>query len=203
MKRRWIFLVSISLVLAGCTPNNNDVVSEKEINVVSEKEINDTKTRENNQEPTIDRHYEFTYLEDLSKDKLELYNQFMSNGDIRILQDFTPEEIVLIYLNLVYEYEIGRLYSLTYDGGKLPSSEIFIDEYYEYLSSELENDYLVYRYYDSITVDTENSTKNMTVTKIEIIFGKTIYGKTFVLKQENNIWKVDLYHVIEELKKEK
>lgn len=96
--------------------------------------------------PNIDRRYDFTYLEDLPDDKLEKYHMFLNNGDTNSLRDFTPEEIVLIHMNLVFEHNTSKLFALTYDGGQLPPFEQFNTEYNQYLSHNFIGDYLKYRY---------------------------------------------------------
>ena len=148
----------------------------------------------------IDRNYEFTYLEDLPEDKLEKYHVFLNNGDTNNLRDFTPEEMVLIYENLVFEHNTDKLYALTYDGGQLPPFEQFNSEYDQYLSSRFKQEYLMYRYYDSISIDQKASTDDIKVVRLDIKFGNTSFGRTSALKHENEIWKLDVYHLVEELK---
>ncbi|KOS69777.1 hypothetical protein AEA09_07445 [Lysinibacillus contaminans] len=151
--------------------------------------------------PNIDRQYDFSYLEDLPNDKLEKYHEFLNNGDTKSLKDFTPEEIVLIHMNLVFEHNTSKLYALTYDGGKLPPFEQFNTEYNQYLSADFIQDYLMFRYYDSISVNLKESTQDLKIVQLEIIFGSNTYGITFALKQENGIWKIDVYHLVEVLKR--
>lgn len=152
--------------------------------------------------PNIDRHYDFTYLEDLSDDKLEKYHMFLNNGDTNNLRDFTPEEMVLIYENLVFEHNTDKLYALTYDGGQLPPFEQFNSEYDQYLSNRFMQDYSMYRYYDSISIDQKASTDDVKIVRLDIKFGKTAFGRTSALKQEAEIWKIDVYHLVEDLKRD-
>ncbi|WP_391201466.1 hypothetical protein [Psychrobacillus sp. L4] len=132
----------------------------------------------------------------MSKDKLETYNNFLLNGSVNQLSDFTPEEIVMVYMNLVFEHNIEKLYLLTYNGGQLPTVDVFIGEYPKNFSSELEMDYLMYRYYDDISINAA-SNEDVTVVQLEIVFGKSRYIKTYPLKQEDGIWKVAIYQKLE------
>lgn len=150
--------------------------------------------------PNIDREYDFTYLEDLPDDKLEKYHVFLNNGDTNSLRDFTPEEMVLIYENLVLEHDTDKLYALTYDGGQLPPFEQFNNEYNQYLSAYFMEDYLKYRYYDLIAIDQQASTEDVKIVRLDIKFRNNTFGRTSALKQENEIWKLDVYHLVKELK---
>lgn len=150
----------------------------------------------------IDRDYDFTYLEELPSDKLEKYQEFFINGGTSSLTDFTPEEMVLIHMNLIFEHNISKLYAITYDGGQLPPLKQFIDEYDQYLSYDFMNDYLNYRFYDSILINQETSSENIKIVQMDIIFGSSRYRKTFALVKENDIWNLDYYHLITDLKNE-
>ena len=99
-------------------------------------------------------------------------------------------------MNLIFEHNIDKLYAITYNGGQLPSVELFIDEYMEQLSSNLEEDYLMYRFYDEILMNEETSTEDVSIVQLEIIFGSKKYIKTFPLKQEDGIWKVAIYQAL-------
>ncbi|TQR15602.1 hypothetical protein [Psychrobacillus soli] len=189
MTRLILFLLGVSLVITGCTPDNS----------VSEQEGVLIKAEENNQAtPIIDRQYDFTYLEELPSDKLDSYNDYLLNGSINSLSDFTPEEMILIYMNLILEHKIDRLYALTYNGGQLPSVELFNDEYMKYLSSNLEEAYLMYRFYDAISINEQSSTEDVIIVQLEIIFGSKRYIKTYPLKQEDGIWKVAIYQSLKQ-----
>lgn len=151
----------------------------------------------------IENKYEFTYLEDLQEEKLEKYGQFLNDGNTNHLIDFTPEQIVLIYMNLVMNDNFDRIYALTYDEGQLPSLDVFKDEYTMFLSNGLKDNYLQYRFYDSIKID-ENSKieDDIATVVITIGFGSTRQSVAYGLKKEENIWKMGLYHLIEDSKKD-
>lgn len=199
MKRIFlIVLLGVFLIATGCTSVNTINDKEKKI----ENEISLTKIIKNSPvTPIIDNKYDFTYLEELPEDKVERYNFFLEDGNTNHLTDFTPEQIVLIYMNLVLENKVDKLYALTYDNGQLPSLDKFINEYDQYLSPYLNEDYLKYRFYDSIAVDKETRKKEELVVKIKIIYGITTQGVTYGLKKDNNVWKMDLYHLVEESKR--
>ncbi len=67
----------------------------------------------------------------------------------------------------------------------------------------LQKDYLIYRYYDSISVSEENSTKDVKLVQLKINFGNAEYVVIYPLKWEDEIWKVDVETILkaEESKK--
>ncbi|MCM3711112.1 hypothetical protein [Sporosarcina luteola] len=87
MNRLLLFLLGFTLVVTGCTPAQSALEKAVENNRVN---------------PMVDGHYDFTYLEELPNDKLVSYDDFPLNENINSLSNFTPEEMLLIYMNLVY-----------------------------------------------------------------------------------------------------
>ncbi|MFJ8103226.1 hypothetical protein [Lysinibacillus sp. NPDC096212] len=150
--------------------------------------------------PTIDKHYDFTYLEKLSEEKRALYEDFLKKGNINSLKTFTPEEMVLIMMNLIFEHNFDKLYAITYNNNELPDKETFIAEYIDYLLDEDIQNYLMYRYYDSISLNKDSSTESIAIVQLEIIFGSSHYLKTYALLREDSMWKVDLYNYMKEKK---
>jgi hypothetical protein len=150
----------------------------------------------------VNRHDEFTYLEDLPNDKMEKYNGFLKDGDVNHLIEFTPEQIVLIFMNLIYDHNVERLYALLYDNGKLPSLEQFKDEYH-YYSSIFDDEYLKYRFYDSISAVEETKKPEEMAVKINMVYGSTTHSVAYGLRKEKNVWKMDFYHLVEKFNKRK
>ncbi|BAU28017.1 hypothetical protein DFP93_10192 [Aneurinibacillus soli] len=188
-----IILLGVFLVTAGCTSFNK--TSGKEIK--SEAEVNQKKTEKNSPVNTsIGREHDFTYLEQLPNDKVEKYNQFLKDGDVTHLTDFTPEQIVLIYMNLVLRQDVDKIYLLTYDNGQLPSLATFENKYDQYLSQHLTDNYLKYRFYDSISVDEKTRKKEDVAVQIKIIYGSITEVMIYGLKKEKNVWEMDLYHLV-------
>ncbi|MBG9456016.1 hypothetical protein ABE61_18365 [Lysinibacillus sphaericus] len=136
----------------------------------------------------------------MPEEKRALYEEFLSNGNINSLKTFTPEEMVLIMMNLIFENKFDKLYAITYNNNELPDKETFIAEYIDYLLDEDIQNYLMYRYYDSISVDKETSTESIAVVQLDIIFGSSHYRKIFSLLKEDDIWKVDIYNYVKEKK---
>ncbi|WP_419393968.1 hypothetical protein [Cytobacillus praedii] len=175
-----IRLILLSFIITGCTPDSS--FSKKGDGLLKTED-------ETYVSPINDSNYEFTYLEELPSEKLKMYKEFLRNGSISSLSDFTPEEMVLIFMNLVFEDNLEKLYIITYDNGHLPPVEDFIEEY---RSSDWEQTYLMYRFYDSISINGQ-STKDTKIIQLEIVFGSKKYIRTFPMMQEDGIWKIAIY----------
>ncbi|WP_285400458.1 hypothetical protein [Lysinibacillus sp. fls2-241-R2A-57] len=192
-------IIAAILMLIACsevTTKTGESSESKEITNHSVQHVEESKTTP----PVIDRDYDFTYLEELPEEKQAFYEEFLSKGDSNSLKIFTPEEIVLIMMNLILEHNFDKLYAITYNNNELPNKETFIKEYINYLLDEQIQDYLMYRYYDNISLDKDTSTENVAVVKLEIIFGSSHFLKTFALLKENGTWKIDLYNYMKEKK---
>ncbi|MFB7157286.1 MULTISPECIES: hypothetical protein [unclassified Lysinibacillus] len=150
--------------------------------------------------PVIDRDYDFTYLEEFTEEKRALYEEFLSNGNMNSLKTFTPEEMVLIMMNLIFENNFDKLYAITYNNNELPDKQTFISEYIDFLFDEDIQNYLMYRYYDNISLNKDSSTESIAIVQLEIIFGSSHYLKNYALLKEDDMWKVDIYNYMKEKK---
>lgn len=189
-----IVLLSISLTLIGCTPVNN--ISEKELKSEGENEIS-PHAESSPRVTVIDNNDDFTYLEEFSEYELEKYSLFLTDGNTEHLKDFTPEQIVLTFMNLVLEHNVEKIYALTYDDGNLPLLDVFKDEYDEYLSPYLQDDYLKFRFYDSVSVDEDTREEDALAVQLKITFGGSTQILVYGLKKDQNVWKMELYHLVE------
>lgn len=202
MQKSICFLSLLLLfTLVGCTPTN-ETESLKQRTVELENENNELRSeldKLQNDEAVED----FTYLEGLTEDEFEQYSNFLQSGDSRQLNDFSPEKIVLIFLELVMEHNDNRIYALTYDHGNLPSLETFKEEYNQYLAYDYELDYLSFRYYDEVYVDEAASDEDFKAVRLSISFGSQTFIKVFPLRKDNKSWKMDNYHLVEEAKLER
>ncbi len=190
-----VFVVS-SLILIACS----DVTTKSgESTAVSSHTIQHVEESKSTT-PVIDRNYDFTYLEELTEEKRKLYEEFLNNGNITSLKPFTPEEMVLIMMNLIFENNFDKLYVITYNNNELPDKQTFIAEYIDYLLDEDIQNYLMYRYYDRISLDKDSSTESIAIVHLEIIFGSAHYRKIYPILKEDGMWKVDLYNYMKEKK---
>lgn len=192
-------MIVTSLMLLACSEEKRKAGESLESTVVTNDSVQYVEQSKQTL-PTIDKHYDFTYLEKLPEEKRVLYEDFLKKGNSNSLKTFTPEEIVLIMMNLIFEHNFDKLYAITYNNNELPDKETFIAEYIDYLLDEDIQNYLMYRYYDSISLNKDSSTESIAIVQLEIIFGSSLYGKTYALLREDGMWKVDLYNYIKEKK---
>lgn len=150
------------------------------------------------QEPTIvydmdttSASTEFSYVADLSLEKREAYQAFLNDGEIRHLQTFSPEEMLLIMFDLVEEPRMDALYAITYSNDAFPTKELFKQYYTDSLAGDLLVTYFMYRFYDRIAIN-ESSTPDLQVVQLEISVGSQRYIKTYALQQQEGIWKIHL-----------
>lgn len=144
----------------------------------------------------------YSYLEQLALDKQEAVNAFMTSNELHYLSDFTPEEMVIVYLYFTSIGDPYLIYAITYNGGVLPDKETFVDEYRDYLSHSESEMALHYRYFDSIKISETFDESNVHVT---IAVGAGIHTHSIILglQYENEIWKLDMYHWILDKKENK
>ncbi|MCG7346103.1 bZIP transcription factor [Sporosarcina sp. ACRSL] len=205
MQRSW-FITSllVLLIASGCTPDNTEIEALEQKVHQLEGENRKLKTDLENTEREYDKDRkieDFTYLEELSDSEIEKYIAFLKDAKITHLKDISQEHIVLIFMNLIKENEVDNIFALTYDNGNLPSKEVFISEYNDYLAYDLEQEYLKYRYYDSVSVYEESQKDNLTTVGLTISFGSSSQTSVYALKKDQDVWEMDIYHLIE-LKKE-
>ncbi|TDY01324.1 UNVERIFIED_CONTAM: hypothetical protein BJ099_112148 [Lysinibacillus xylanilyticus] len=190
-----VFVVS-SLILIACTEVKTKSGESTAVSSHTIQHVEESKSTT----PVIDRNYDFTYLEELTEEKRKLYEEFLSNGNINSLKTFTPEEMVLIMMNLIFENNFDKLYAITYNNNELPDKQTFIAEYIDYLLDEDIQNYLMYRYYDRISLDKDSSTESIAIVHLEIIFGSAHYLRVYPILKEDGMWKVDLYNYMKEKK---
>lgn len=134
---------------------------------------------------------EFSYVADLSLEKREAYQAFLNDGEIRHLQTFSPEEMLLIMFDLVEEPRMDALYAITYSNDAFPTKELFEQYYTDSLAGDLLVTYFMYRFFDRIVIN-ESSTPDLQVVQLKISVGSQRYIKTYALQQQEGIWKVHL-----------
>ncbi|WP_377929171.1 hypothetical protein [Bacillus salitolerans] len=168
---------------------------EKDNQTVSEN--NESQADSDNGTPSS-----FTYLDRLSGAKKQKFEQYLHNQDSKQLIGFTPEEMILVYLHLIASGNRYNLYDIVYDDGTLPNETDFVKDYDKYLSKQDSQMIMKYRYYDSINLSKENSTENYAVVLIKVSIGVHSESTALSLKTQDGIWKIELLHLIEMLKKQ-
>lgn len=144
----------------------------------------------------------FSYLDQLSPEKQIAFAEFKAERDLQYLYEFTPEEMVIVYLYCLSVGDPDLIYAITYNGGKLPDQDTFREEYFEYASSHDSEIAVHYRYYDSIKVDESTAKENELTVLVTTGVGSMTHSLTLGVKKEDNVWKLDIYHLIDHYKKQ-
>lgn len=177
-----IFLMSI-LLITGCAPSNS--IETKNGNVISTVDEKVLKMDDSEEE--------FSYLTDLSEEELKSYKLFTKEYDTNYLKDFSPEQIVLIYIHSAVIDDIEAIYSLAYIDGDLHNFDTFKENYYHNLNISNSEMALDFRYYDSIKIKQEDG--NGSIVELTVNFGRFTASTLMELKKENDLWKIVLSHL--------
>lgn len=142
----------------------------------------------------------FSYLKQLSIEKQEAFTRFEEERKRSYLSNFTPEDMVLVYLYCLSVGDPDLLYEITFNGGQLPDKDKFREDYFEYAMTYDSETAVHYRYYDSIKVDESTSEENKVTVLVTVSIETTTHTLALSLQKEDQIWKMDIYHLIKEYK---
>ena len=198
-KLRRIFLVMVAIfflvVLIGCfiVLFISNKTNEKQTSIINKS--NESKG-------------EFSYIDGLPDERLNEYELFVNDNNTVHLKEFSPEQVVLVYMHSIVIGDINSIYAITYDDGKLPDLDAFKNEYRENMQNSNLDMVLNYRYYNTIeTTDKSSGIKidDLSETKKAVIMKVSIGSFTSmvlqVLQKENDIWKMDIYDLMKEVGK--
>lgn len=188
-----ILILIISFQLAGCNrqnPTENDQNSSSSL----ETPLSERTPEENN--------VKFSYLEQLTVDKQEAFKLFRAERDLKFLFNFTPEDMVIIYLYCLSIGDPDLLFTITYNGSMLPDQDTFRKEYFEYAMMQSSETAVHYRHYDSIEVDQQTAEDNKLTVLVKVGVGSITDSLALGLQKEDKVWKLDIYHLIENYKKQ-
>ncbi|QHW33688.1 hypothetical protein GZH47_24745 [Paenibacillus rhizovicinus] len=202
MKKSVLILTALVMVsmISGCFENDNSRDEEKSITslqAAAEEQVEVPQTNPNNIDVTKKKNRKFSYLEQLPLAKQEALISYIADKDLSHLYDFTPEEMVLAYL---YGISIGDpdfIYTITYNGGKLPDPDEFRQDYFKYEMNDDAETALKYRFYDSIKVDDSTAKENNVTVLITVSVESFTHSLALGLQKEDRIWKLDVYHLME------
>ncbi|MCH1627879.1 hypothetical protein [Fredinandcohnia quinoae] len=193
-----VIVMLIIFCMAGCDRNDNvikeqqdQIIELEDRIVVLEDILNEKQKIINNQNK------EFSYLNGFTKEELEAYELFSKAKDTQYLIGLSPVKIVLIYYHSVVIDDVEAIYSLIYDDGTLPDQSTFRQKYYKGSLSkyDLENT-IDFRYYNSIKMREDNKTENTVAVEMSVIFGQFQATNLYELKKENEIWKMNILHLM-------
>ena len=184
---RFIALIATLLFLiTGCTHENNSAIQknnnnkEDRISTTEDQIIDDVEKKE------------FSYLNDLSEEELQAYENFSADKDPQHLKKFTPEKVFLVYIHSAVIDDIEAIYSLTFDNGDLPNFTDFKTKYYKKLNISNLEMALDFRYYNSITAQKVEENSDEVTVDLRVSIGT--FGASVIhgLEKQNGVWKVKI-----------
>lgn len=194
-----LVLVIISLVSA-CSSGNTDKTMRPETPVEALEKVHVKKSfnKDINTNPVEEYVEKFSYLKQLSLEKQEAFTRFKSERNLQDLYNFTPEDMVLIYLYCLSIGDPDLIYEITFNGGQLPDQDKFRKDYFEYAMNYDSETAVHYRYYDSIKVDESTAEENKVTVLITVSIETTTHSMALGLQKEDQVWKLDIYHLIKD-----
>ncbi|MGO4107398.1 hypothetical protein [Paenibacillus sp. YAF4_2] len=147
-----------------------------------------------------DQAEKFSYLKQLSSDKQEAFTRFREDRDLSELIQFTPEDMMLVYMYSISIGDPDLLYQIVYNGGQLPDSNTFHDDYFKYAMTYDSETAMHYRYYDSIKIDESTAEENKVVVLITLSLENSTHSMALGLQKEDGVWKIDIYHLLQDYK---
>jgi hypothetical protein len=191
-----ITIVAFIVLLTGCL--GSDLAPEIQETTAPQVETDITK-----EEPINEPKQSFSYLDQLPDEKAKAYELFRTDKVMSHFRSFSPEEMVITYLHAASMGDEDVIYDLTYNNGKLPDRDTFIQEYRDHLDSDMLDTAIKYRYYDSIQLDERESAQEEAeevLTVLTVTIGVHKESVAYGVRKEDGIWKLELYHMIEERK---
>jgi hypothetical protein len=194
-----LVLVIISLVSA-CSSGNTDkaIRSETPVEALEKDQVKKSFINDINTNPVEEYVEKFSYLKQLSLEKQEAFTRFKSERNLQDLYNFNPEDMVLIYLYCLSIGDPDLIYEITFNGGQLPDQDKFRKDYFEYAMNYDSETAVHYRYYDSIKVDESTAEDNKVTVLITVSIETTTQSMALGLQKEDQVWKLDIYHLIKE-----
>ncbi|MCJ8015298.1 hypothetical protein MUG84_26895 [Paenibacillus sp. KQZ6P-2] len=130
--------------------------------------------------------------------QVEGFTRFKVERNLQNLYNFTPEDMVLIYLYCLSIGDPDLIYAITFNGGQLPEQDKFRKNYFEYVMNYDSETAVHYRYFDSIKVDESTAEENRVTVLITVSIETTTHSMALGLQKEDQVWKLDIYPMIKE-----
>ncbi|MWC29839.1 hypothetical protein [Paenibacillus sp. MMS18-CY102] len=195
-----LVVLAIMSLVSACSSGNTDKImkSESPVEALDKDQINNSLNNDKNSNPSEEHVEKFSYLKQLPLEKQEAFTRFKSERNLQHLSNFTPEDMVLIYLYCLSIGDPDLLYEITFNGGQLPGQDKFRKDYFDYAMNYDSETAVHYRYYDSIKVDESTAEANKATVIITVSIETMTHSMALGLRKENEVWKLDIYPLIQE-----
>ncbi|MFF2015393.1 hypothetical protein [Paenibacillus sp. NPDC058177] len=201
--RKLILTMIILISLVGCDYTKSEPATTEKNSPTSEAHFDERLSNTNGSIESINdgNDKRFSYLRQLSLAKQESFVKFIAEEkNFHYLYDFTPEDMVLVYLYSLSVGDPDLIYAITYNAGLLPDQETFRNEYFKYASNYDSEIAVHYRYYESLKIEENTAEENKVTVIITAGVGIMTNSLALGLRKEDKIWKMDIYHLINQYK---
>ncbi|WP_314591744.1 hypothetical protein [Paenibacillus terrigena] len=192
-----LVLAMISLISA-CSSTDKTMRTEASVEALEKDQVKKSFNNAINTNPGEEYVEKFSYLKQLSLEKQEAFTRFKVERNLQNLYNFTPEDMVLIYLYCISIGDPDLIYAITFNGGQLPDQDKFRKDYFEYVMNYDSETAVHYRYFDSIKVDESMAEENKVTVLITVSIETTTHSMALGLQKEDQVWKLDIYPMIKE-----
>ncbi|WP_151208717.1 hypothetical protein [Paenibacillus yonginensis] len=195
-----MLVLAIMSVVSACSSEDTDMtmMSETPVEAQDKDQVKKALNEDINSNPGEKYVERFSYLKQLSLEKQEAFARFKSERNLQELYEFTPEDMVLVYLYCLSIGDPDLIYEITFNGGQLPDRDKFRKDYFEYVMNYDSETAVHYRYYDSIKVDESTAKEKQVTVLITVSIETTTHTMALGLQREDQVWKLDIYPLIQD-----
>ncbi|ANS73341.1 hypothetical protein AWM70_01045 [Paenibacillus yonginensis] len=195
-----LLVLAIMSVVSACSSEDTDMtmMSETPVEAQDKDQVKKALNEDINSNPGEKYVERFSYLKQLSLEKQEAFARFKSERNLQELYEFTPEDMVLVYLYCLSIGDPDLIYEITFNGGQLPDRDKFRKDYFEYVMNYDSETAVHYRYYDSIKVDESTAKEKQVTVLITVSIETTTHTMALGLQREDQVWKLDIYPLIQD-----
>lgn len=191
-----LLVLAMLFLVSACSSTNKTLRTEVPAEALEKDHLKKSFNNDTNTNPGEEYIGKFSYLKQLPLEKQEAFTRFKVERNLQNLHNFTPEDMVLIYLYCISIGDPDLIYAITFNGGQLPDLDKFRKDYFEYAMNDDSETAVHYRYYDSIKVDESTAEENKVTVLISVSIETTTHTMALGLQKEDQVWKLDIYHLI-------
>ncbi|WMT43281.1 hypothetical protein RE628_14130 [Paenibacillus sp. D2_2] len=193
-----LLVLSMLSLVSACSSTDKTIRAEAPVKSLEEDQVKTSLSKDINTNPREEYIEKFSYLKQLSLEKQEAFTRFKDKRNLQYLYNFTPEDMVLVYLHCLSISDPDLIYTITLNEGQLPDQDKFRKDYFEYASNYDSETAVHYRYYDSIKVDESTAEENKVTVLITVSIESMTHTMALGLQKEDQVWKLDIYPMIKE-----
>jgi len=193
-----LLVLSMLSLVSACSSTDKTMKTEPPVDSLEKDQVKKSSNNDTNTNPSEENVEKFSYLKQLSLEKQEAFTRFKVERNLQYLYNFTPEDMVLVYLYCLSVGNPDLIYAITFNGEQLPDQDKFRKDYFEYVGNYDSETAVHYRYYDSIKVDESTTEENKVTVHITVSIEIMTHTMILGLQREDQVWKLDVYPMMQE-----